>query len=267
MKIIASPRNIIAAMLLSATMTSLSASEPVMIGRRGCGYAVENTAEAYLEGARRGFTMMEAHVRATADSVFVTSHDGKTDRLGGHMKIASSIIADLRNEAYTQQRDSATYRAKGICTVGEFLDICADKGVAPLLHLKTFSKDTKDCGHLSPLVSLIREKGMAGKCVILTSEPDYIDYLMANHPEIKLQFQADAKWKEMFDWSNSRRLDVQIRADLVDADCVRRYHDAGVKVNVWTVNTSEDYTRLRNLGVDYIVTDYLSPEALPLITN
>lgn len=235
------------------------ASEPTLIGRRGCGYAIENTAEAYLDGARRGYKMMEAHVRATADSVFVTSHDGKTDRLGGKMKIANSTIAELRTERYTQTRDSATYEGSGICTVGEFLDICKENGVAPLLHLKTFSKDTKDSGHLTPLAKLIAEKGATGDCTILTSEPDYIDCLMANHPEIRLQFQADTKWKERFEWSCSRKLDVQIRADLVDADCVRRYHDAGVKVNVWTVNTPEEYVRLKDCGVDYIVTDYIVP--------
>lgn len=249
-------------LLLPAVIGSaifIQASEPTLIGRRGCGYAIENTAEAYKEGARRGFKMMEAHVRATADSVFVTSHDGKTDRLGGKMKIANSTIAELRTERYTQTRDSATYEGSGICTVGEFLDICKENGVAPLLHLKTFSKDTKDCGHLSPLAKLITEKGVTDKCVILTSEPDYIDYLRANHPEIRLQFQADAKWQERFEWSCSRKLDVQIRADLVDADCVKRYHDAGVKVNVWTVNTPDEYTRLKNCGVDYMVTDYIVP--------
>ena len=120
----------------------------------------------------------------------------------------------------------------------------------------------KDCGHLSPLVGLIREKGMEGSCVILTSEPDYIEYLMAAHPDIRLQYQADAKWQEMFEWSTAHGLDVQIRAALVDADCVRRYHEAGVKVNVWTVNTRRECSRLSNLGVDYMVTDYLSPESL-----
>ena len=55
---------------------------------------------------------------------------------------------------------------------------------------------------------------------------------------------------------------MQIRAALVDANCVRRYHDAGVKVNVWTVNAPDEYSRLSNLGVDYMVTDYLSPESL-----
>lgn len=254
-------KRIISLFLLSCLSfpAMLHAADPTLIGRRGCGYAIENTAEAYNEGARRGYKMMEAHVRLTADSVFVTSHDGKTDRLGGKMKIAGSTLADLKSERYTQQRDSAAYEGSTVCTVAEFLDICKKNNVAPLLHLKTLSKDTKQCSFLTPLMITVAEKGLTDKCVILTSEPDYIEYLMTNHPDIKLQFQADVKWQEMFDWSCARKLDVQIRQDLVDADCVKRYHDAGVKVNVWTVNTPDDYHRLADMGVDYMVTDYIQP--------
>lgn len=246
--------------LLSLAATLLiQASNPILIGRRGCGYAIENTAEAYREGARRGFKIMEAHVRSTADSVFVTSHDGKTDRLGGHLKVANSTLDSLRAERYTQSRDSGNYEGSTICTVEEFLDICAANGVRPLLHLKTLTKNTKDCGFLSRLVGLIDSKGLADSCIILTSEPDYIDYLMEKHPRVALQYQADAKWQEMFDWAKARKLDVQIRADLVDAECVKRFHDAGAKVNIWTVNTAEDFQRYKDYGVDYIVTDYLQP--------
>lgn len=247
---------IVTLLALSNALAAFSIN-PTIIGRRGCGFAIENTAEAYREGARRGYKMMEAHVRLTADSVFVTSHDGKTDRLGGKLKIAGSTLADLRAERYTQERDSATYQGSTICTVADFLDICKESNVNPLLHLKTLSKDTKDCGFLSSLAALIAEKGMTDRCTLLTSEPDYINYLMERHPDVKLQFQADTKWQERFDWSCSRNLDVQIRADLVDADCVKRYHDAGVKVNIWTVNTPEDLNRYTDMGVDYIVTDYL----------
>lgn len=235
------------------------AANPTLIGRRGCGYAIENTAEAYREGARRGFPIMEAHVRLTSDSVFVTSHDGKTERLGGRMKVASMPLDSLKSERYAQTRDHGAYEGGTVCTVGEFLDICAETGTAPLLHLKKLNKDTKDCSFLTPLVKLVKEKGLEKSCTLLTSEPDYIDYLMANHPEMKLQFQADTKWQERFDWSCGRNLDVQIRADLVDADCVKRYHDAGVKVNVWTVNDPEEFKRLRDCGVDYIVSDYITP--------
>jgi len=247
-------------LLITALCSLLSnAATPTLIGRRGCGYAIENTAEAYREGAKRGFTMMEAHVRLTADSVFVTSHDGKTARLGGRMNVATSPLDSLKSERYAQTRDHGAYDGGTICTVEEFLDICAETGTAPLLHLKKLHKDTRNCTFLTPLVALVKAKGLADSCVLLTSEPDYIDYLMLRHPDMKLQFQADTKWQERFDWSCERKLDVQIRADLVDADCVRRYHDAGVKVNVWTVNNPDDYTRLRDYGVDFMVTDYLTP--------
>lgn len=250
--------SILSLLLLIAGISAL-ASDPVLIGRRGCGYAVENSAEAYREGARRGYKMMEAHVRLTADSVFVTSHDGKTDRLGGKMKIPGSTLAELRTERYSQQRDSGYYGGATICTVGEFLDVCKEAGISPLLHLKTITKDTKQCQFLTALATLIAEKGLTDRCIILTSEPDYIEYLMEHHPALGLQFQADTKWEERFDWSTGKKLDVQIRADLVDADVVKRYHDSGVKVNVWTVNTPEDYARYKEMGVDYIVTDYLMP--------
>ena len=253
-------RIIIFSILFFTLLSDSFAEAPILIGRRGCGYAIENTADAYREAVRRGFSIIEAHVRATADSVFVTSHDGKTDRLGGHMKISASTIDSLRTERYRQSLDSMNYEGSTICTVGEFLDICAANNVTPLLHLKTFSKNTKDCGYLTPLVRLISDKGLTHKCIVLTSEPDYIDYFLRNHPEINLQYQADAKWRQMFDWSCSRKLDVQIRADLIDDECIRLYHDNGCKVNAWTINTEDDYNRMKKLGIDFIVTDYLVPD-------
>ena len=156
-----------------------NAASPTMIGRRGCGYAMEITP-------------------------------------------AKSSPDSLRSERYAQERDHGSYDGGSICTVSEFLDICSESGVVPLLHLKKLNKDTHDCAFLTPLVRLVEEKKLADRCILLTSEPDYIDYLMLKHPEIKLQYQADAKWEERFEWSCGKGLDVQIRADLVDADCVKR---------------------------------------------
>ncbi len=127
--------------LLAASLTS-AAADPVLIGRRGCAGGVENSVEAYREAVKRGYTMIEGHVRVTADSVFVTSHDGKTARLGGALKVEESPYAALKAERYTQTReDSVTYTGS-ICTVADFLCICRDGGATAVLHLKAFPKGT-----------------------------------------------------------------------------------------------------------------------------
>ena len=53
---------------------------------------------------------------------------------------------------------------------------------------------------------------------------------------------------------------VMISSELahLDADVVGRAHAAGLRVISWTVNTDEDLARVRELGLDGVVTD--SPE-------
>lgn len=62
-----------------------------------------------------------------------------------------------------------------------------------------------------------------------------------------------------------RQADAQVYLPLyeyLDAEMVRRLHDAGARVVPWTVNECEDWDRLLNWGVDGIATDF--PDALAL---
>ncbi len=240
--------------LLAASLAA-TAAEPVLIGRRGCAGGVENSAEAYREAVKRGFKMIEGHVRVTADSVFVTSHDGKTARLGGNLKVEGSNYADLKAERYTQTReDSVTYTGT-ICTVEDFLGICRDGGATAVLHLKAFPKGTHE-GHLDALAALIARVTDPAKVLMLTSSPDYIEYLRANHPELPLMFQAEKTWPERIEWCKERGLDIDLEKKLLTPECVKAYHDAGLKIAVWTVN---DPAEAESLPVDYIITDLLVP--------
>jgi glycerophosphoryl diester phosphodiesterase len=44
----------------------------------------------------------------------------------------------------------------------------------------------------------------------------------------------------------------------VDAGLVTRAHEAGLAVNVWTVNAPDDLLALVDLGVDCVITDTLT---------
>ena len=50
---------------------------------------------------------------------------------------------------------------------------------------------------------------------------------------------------------------------IVTARSVKKFHDAGYQVHVWTVNSSKLMHRLLDLGVDAIITD--RPEALKAV--
>ncbi len=250
---------------LAAALISIAAPAtcPQLIGRRGSAYGVENSIEAFRNGASMlGFDMMECHVRVTADSVYVAAHDGKTSRLGGNMKIASSTAPALLEETYTQTIDGNTYTGR-LLTIGEYLDFCRDNGLTPLLHLKTMGKNDSDLSPLPGLAKLIADSGMTDRCVILTSSQPYTDYFLTQQPELKVVFQADGKWRELLPWIIERRLDVDIKQDFIDEECIAAFHDAGLKVMTWTVNTIPDYQRLAALGVDQMITDTLSPATMP----
>lgn len=255
-------KSILLLVITLAAIVAQAAEKPSMIGRRGCSYAVENSREAFERGADLGFDMMECHVRVTADSVYVAAHDGKTARLGGNMKIASSPAAELLTETYTQKIGDAVYTGR-LMTIADYLDFCRDRKLTPLLHLKTMGRNDSDTAPLRGLMELIDSKGLRGETVVITSSKAYTDCFLNDYPGLKVVFQADGKWRELLPWILERRLDVDIKSDFIDASTVSAFHDAGLRIMTWTVNDIAEYQRLRDLGVDQMITDNLSPLTLP----
>ncbi|MCH5245646.1 MAG: hypothetical protein J1E84_04205 [Muribaculaceae bacterium] len=237
---------------------------PLMVGHRGCGYAVENTAEAFVCGAEMGFDYLECDVRVTADGEFVISHDETTERVGGSMKIAESTLAALKSEVYEQTRNGVTYSGSTICTLAEYLDICREWNVLPVIELKWGTGiNNDDFGNMPRLMSLIESKGFRNSCVILTSMKKCLDYLHELYPDVQLQFLTSQYWANHYDWTVGKRMDVDVNLEYVDEGLVNMYHDNNLKVNVWTVNSIADYLKFRDMGVDFLTTDRLSPRAVP----
>lgn len=237
---------------------------PLMVGHRGCGYAVENTAEAFERGAEMGFNYLECDVRVTADGEFVISHDETTERVGGALKIAEATLDALKSEVYEQTRNGVTYEGSTICTLAEYLDICRKYGVLPVIELKWGTGiNNDDFSNMPRLISLIESKGFRNSCVILTSMKKCLDYLHELYPDIQLQFLTAQYWANHYDWTVGQRMDVDVNHEYVDEGLVNMYHDNSLKVNVWTVNSIDDYLKYDEMGVDFITTDRLSPRALP----
>ena len=238
-------------------------AQPLLVGHRGSYWGVENTSEAFINGAKKGYHYLECDVKVAGDGTLVLSHDDTTERLGGSRTIASSTITQLKAETYTQTRGGVTYTGT-ICTLAEYLDICKEYNVLPVIELKWATGiNSNDCSGIPALIKAIEEKGFRNSCVILTSMKPCLEYINEKYPDVTLQFLTGQYWANHFDWCVERGIDVDIQVGYFDKSTVQKYHDAGLKVNIWTANTNANYETYGNYGCDFITTDYLDPANLP----
>ncbi len=257
-------KRLILTIITLACTISTWAWKPIFIGHRGSYLGVMNTVEAYNNGVDHyGYQGLECDVRVTADGYYVISHDETTNAVGGNLTVANATLAQLQAETYTQTRGGVTYTGH-ICTVAEYLDICVEKDVIPVVELKwTTGINNNDMSNFPGLAALIEEKGLTHKAIILTSMRNSLEYVRTNFPALKCQFLCNSNWSTHFDWIVQWGLMPSIEAGCLDKYTVKRFHDKGLDVAVWTVNSLANCKLYGEMGVAMITCDYLMPSEMP----
>ena len=252
---------------------TLGMQAQLIVGHRGSQWGVENTRAAFINGANAGAWALECDIRVTADGTFVISHDNTYKRLGG----PESKIADMTTEAVlstrlTSKRHGITY-AGTPCTLGEFLDICNEYNVVPVVEIKvctnihsnTDAENEPVFDGIPALINLIDQKGLTDKVVIISFMPGVVEFIHRHYPDIKVQVLAgdsDGTIMEWVEWCKQYNMDLDVVHTIVTKEAVDAMHDAGLKVNVWTVDRVEDFERVKAMGVDYITTNARFPKQL-----
>ncbi|MCM1034773.1 MAG: hypothetical protein NC038_05850 [Paludibacter sp.] len=238
-------------------------AQPLLVGHRGSAWGLENSSESFINGATKGYQYLETDVKVTKDGHFVCCHNDDLTTWGGSLTIASNTLAALQAETLSQTRSGVKYTGH-LCSIAEYLDICKQYGVYPLIELKWATGiNNNDCSNIPALLSLIESKGFRSTCIILTSMKPCLQYIRNNYPDITLQYLVYSLSDAAYDFCTTYGIDVDCRNDGVDKTTVRKFHAADIKVNVWTVNTNDAYKSFGNMGCDFITTDRLEPLDLP----
>ena len=252
---------------------SLGMNAQLIVGHRGSQWGVENTRAAFINGANAGAWGLECDIRVDADGTFVVSHDGSYKRLGG----PETQIADMSTEAVlstrlTSKRHGVTY-AGTPCTLGEFLDICKEYNVVPVIEVKvctsihsnTKAENEPVFDGIPALINLIDQKGLSDKAVIISFMPGVVEFIHRHYPDIAVQVLAgdeDGTIMEWVEWCKQYKMDLDVVHTIITKEAVEAMHAAGLKVNVWTVDKVEDFERVKAMGVDYITTNARFPKDL-----
>jgi glycerophosphoryl diester phosphodiesterase len=226
--------------------------------RGASGHAPQNTLAAFLLAAEMGADGIELDVHLSADNEVVVIHDDTVDgTTDGHGRVSRMRLSELKRldaGAWFDQR----FAGERIPTLQEVFD-----AVGHLLVINIEIKAERD--HHPPaqeaeVVRLIEDNQMVHRVLISSFAPSSLRRVRKMNPHIPLGFLY-ARPEPLFLPRLLRWLSVPYDALHPSMGLVtRRYMDSarrqGQRVNVWTVNTRQDMRRMRDLGVDGIITNY-----------
>jgi glycerophosphoryl diester phosphodiesterase len=169
----------------------------------------------------------------------------------------------LLKEEYTQTRNGTSYSGH-ICTVAEYLAICVEKGVFPVIELKwTTGINNNDMSNFDGLAHLVIDQGLADKVIFLTSMKKSQEYIAEHYPQFTRQWLCNANWEGNEQWCLQYGLHPSISIGNFDAATVRMFHGMGLNVAMWTVDSKANYLKYGNMGVYMMTCNSLKPDEMP----
>jgi len=260
-------------------------------GHRGCrGLMPENTIPAMIKALDLGVTTLEMDVVITKDKKPVLSHDQwfaqeiTTKPDGSYMgereekkfNIYWMTYEDVKTFDVGMKPHPRFEQQQKMKVVKPLLPDVIDSAEAhskatgrplPYYNIETKSNPEFD-GVFNPkpeefvdiLMKTIKEKGIEERVIIQSFDFRTLQYLHQHFPGIRT-----AMLIEDFD---KRSLEDQLEAlgftptiyspayELVNKKLLKKCHDRDIKVIPWTVNDKPTIAKLKQMGVDGIITDY-----------
>ena len=222
--------------------------------RGASAYCPENTLEAFSKAIEQGADGIELDVHLSKDGEIVVAHDERLERVSnGTGYINDYTLQELKSLDFAKLHPGTVCR---IPTLAEVFSLVKPLALTVNIELKTTERLYP--GLCEKLIALAEEFAM-GERILYSSFNHY------SLREIK-QLDSGAKVGLLYQLG---MVDPWVYANYVGADAihphyyviaalpetVKRCHENGVKVNVWTVDDSEAVKLMLKNGVDGIITN------------
>lgn len=235
----------------------INSGKAKMVAHRGVsGLEKENTLCAFVAAGNRSYFGIETDVHRTADGEFVIVHDDNTLRVAGeaqNIPVEQSDLAALRNVTLLDIDGSAGRVDLRLPTLREYIRCCKKYGKDCVLELK----NRIATGDIARMVEEIREEGYLEHVIFIGFSRENMTDLRRMLPEQTLQLLLKELDSASLEFLCRNRLDVDIYWKALTSEWVDRLHEAGVKVNVWTVDDPAVGEQMAGWGVDYITSNIL----------
>ncbi|MFI7581706.1 glycerophosphodiester phosphodiesterase [Kocuria kalidii] len=236
--------------------------------RGGAEVAPENTLEAFRAAEALGDVVLELDVQASADGTAVLMHDLTVDRTtDGTGAVALLSTADLRHldagHAFTRDGETFPWRGRGVHvpTLAEVYEAFPDRRVA--IELKGNRPDAE-----AIVWRTIRAAGAEGRTLVATNRTASIRRFrqvsggtvptaaaVTEFAAFRLLCLLGRHGHHALPFQGLQPPDTLLGLRILTPELVRSAQQAGLRVDVWTIDREEDMRRLLAWGVDGVMTD------------
>lgn len=233
----------------------LNNSSVKMVAHRGLsGIELENTASAFVAAGNRSYFGIETDVHRTSDGQFVVIHDDTTKRVGLDNLVVEETTYETLRALHLCDKDGQRGRSDlRIPSLQEYTQICKKYGKVSVLELKNrFTAED-----IAKIVEIIRAEGWLEETIFISFNLDNLIDLRAMLPEQPAQFLISKFPDDLIDTLKKHNLDLDIYYKVLTKENAKAAIDAGIHINVWTVDELEDALRMIDCGVEYITSNII----------
>ena len=211
--------------------------------------APENTMAALEKAVEEMADRAEIDVQETADGVIVLCHDTSLKRVAGVNKKVSDLTLEQIKKLDVGSWFSSEYQGEQIPTLEEVMEYA--KGKIDLnIEIKNLGNSS---GLPEKVIELVEKYEMQEQCVITSTNRFYLKRVKDVNPEIRTGYIVSAAYGNFY---SDEFIDlISIRSSFVTERMIESAHEAGKAVHAWTVNGKVEMERLKQLGVDDMITD------------
>ena len=230
---------------------------PILFAHRGdLAHAPENTLPAFQQALQKRADVVELDVNLTADGHVVVIHDSTVNRTTD----GTGRVASLTLEAIQKLDAGSWYNEKFAGTKVPLLEevfgiIGKDKMIN--IELKGFSAQRG--GLVTKVCELIKRHNNQSQILFSSFFPSSLNVAAQSLPEVPRGLLAMSGflglWARSFGFMFGDYQALHPHISSTSREQMQRAHRLKRRVHVWTANTPEEISRLKDWGVDGIITD------------
>jgi glycerophosphoryl diester phosphodiesterase len=249
----------------------------------------ENTIEAMKHALDLGVNTLELDLQISQDGHIVVSHDPYFHHRyairpdGSHIQkedpkeyiytmpyseVVKYDVGSRPSEVWPEKACVKTVKPLASDLIDFVENYVKEKGLSPVRYnIEIKSKDAKGEGQnwptydrfVSECCKFLHSKHLGDRLVVQSFDVRALNYMQEKYPEFILSYLVDAKAGEFDTFMAKLKFTPQWLSphfSITDEALVQKCREKGIKIVPWTVDKPEDITRILDLKVDAIISNY-----------